>query len=85
VLAPLIGLGVGFLLGLRFKAVVLVPVVLAAVIFLMASGGLSWSNIGWTALSVAAIEAGYLVGLVARQIAAKFVRLDWHQISRWRL
>jgi hypothetical protein len=83
--APLIGLGVGFLLGLRFKATVLVPVVLAAIIFLMAIGGLNWSNLGWTALTTVAIESGYVVGLLATNLPLKFPHLDWHRISRWRL
>jgi hypothetical protein len=79
--APLIGLGIGFLLGLRFKVTVLVLVVLAAIIFLLASGGLNWSNVGWTVLTAVAIEAGYVVGLIARAVAAKFAH---QQISRWR-
>jgi hypothetical protein len=79
---PLIGLGVGILLGLRFKGFVLVPVTLAA-IMILAVGGLNWSKVGWMFLTAVAIEAGYLVGLVATELAAKFPHLDWHQISRW--
>ena len=82
-MSALVGLGIGFLLGLRFKATVLVPAVIAAIIFLMATGGLNWSNVGWTVLTVVAIEAGYVMGLIATSRPLK-VLLDWHQISRWR-
>jgi hypothetical protein len=82
--APLIGLGIGFLLGLRFKAIVLVLVVLAAIIFLMATGGLNWSNVGWAVLMAAAIEVGYLVGLIATKLPLTLPHLDWRRLSRWR-
>ena len=83
--APLIGLGVGFLVGLRFKVSALVLVVLVAIIFLLATGGVNWSNLGWTVLTAVAIEAGYVFGLTATQLLLEFERLDWRRISRWRL
>ena len=82
--ALLVGLGIGFLLGLRFKATVLVPAVLAAIIFSMAIGGLNWSNVGWAVLTVVAIEAGYVIGLIATNWPIKVPLVDWHQTSRWR-
>jgi hypothetical protein len=79
--APLVGLGVGFLASLRFKAIVLAPIALAAILLLLASAGLNWSNAERMLLTAVAIEFGYVIGLIATELAA---HLDWHQISRWR-
>jgi hypothetical protein len=84
-LAPLMGLGVGFLVGLRFKASGLVLVVLVAIIFLLATGGVNWSNVGWTVFTAVAIEAGYVFGVTANQLLLEFQYLDRRRISRWRL
>jgi ABC-type Na+ efflux pump permease subunit len=83
VAAPLIGLGVGVLLGLRFKVLVLIPVTLAAMM-LLATAGLNWSNAGWMLLTAIAIQAGYLLGVIAREYAANFPHVDWRSILRWR-
>jgi hypothetical protein len=82
--APLVGLGIGFLLGLRFKVTVLVLVVLAAIVLLMATGGVNWSNVGWTVLTAVAIEAGYVIGLIATNWPLKVPLVDWRRISQWR-
>jgi hypothetical protein len=80
-----IGLTVGFLLGLRFKVFVLIPTILLAVI-LIGIGGISWSNAGQMLLTSAALQMGYLGGLVAHAIASHPARiyLGSHLISRWR-
>ena len=77
--APLIGLGVGVLLGLRFKVLVLIPVTLAAMMLLATAG-----NAGWMLLTAIAIQAGYLLGVIAREYAANFPHVDWRSILRWR-
>ena len=61
-----IGLTVGFLLGLRFKVFVLIPTILLAVI-LIGIGGISWSNAGQMLLTSAALQMGYLGGLIAHE------------------
>jgi hypothetical protein len=80
-----IGLTVGFLLGLRFKVFALIPTILLAVI-LIGIGGISWSNAGQMLLTSAAIQMGYLGGLIAQAIASRSSRiyLGSHLISRWR-
>src|SRR5580704_3221678 len=80
--ASMIGLGVGFLLGLRFKVFVLVPVTLAAVM-LWPIAGLNWSNAAWMLLTAAAIQAGYLLGVVTCELMPKFSHLDLRWILRW--
>ena len=77
--ASLIGLGLGFLLGLRFKVFVLVPVTLAAAMLLTTAG----LSVGWMLLTAIAIQGGYLLGVVARELGAKFSYLDWRWILRW--
>jgi hypothetical protein len=80
--ASLIGLGVGFLLGLRFKVFMLVPVTPAAVMP-WAIAELNWSNAGWMLLTAVAIQAGYLLGVVTCQLMPKFSHLDLRWILRW--
>jgi len=70
-LAALIGFAVGFLLGLRFKVLVLIPTILLAGALIGASGGISWSNAGHMLLISVVIQIGYLSGLIARDVAAR--------------
>jgi hypothetical protein len=67
-IAVVIGLAAGFLLGLRFKVFVLVPAILVAVT-LIGMGGISWSIAGQMFLTSAAIQVGYVFGLVVGQVA----------------
>jgi hypothetical protein len=78
VAAPLIGLGVGVLLGLLFKVLVLIPVTLAAMMLLATAG----PNACWMLLTAIAIQAGYLLGVIAREYAANFPHVDWRSILR---
>ena len=66
--AVVIGLAAGVLLGLRFKVFVLVPAILIAVI-LIGLGGINWSIAGQMLLTSAAIQVGYVFGLVLGTIA----------------
>jgi hypothetical protein len=39
---------------------------------------------GWMLLTAIAIQAGYLLGVIAREYAANFPHVDWRSILRWR-
>jgi hypothetical protein len=61
----LIGLSIGILLGLRWRSEVLYPATLLVAIFMIATGGLNWPNAGLMILVIAAVQVGYLGGVVA--------------------
>ena len=88
--AASIGFAVGFLLGLRFKVLVLIPTILLAGTLIGASGGISWSNAGHMLLISAIIQIGYVSGLIARDVVAQRApfrartHLDWRIVLRRR-
>ena len=76
----LLGFGGGILLGLRWNVSVLFPATLFTIVFMIATGGLSWPNTGLIVLVTTAVQAGYIGGVAARQFASRVPSAD-----RWRL
>jgi hypothetical protein len=62
----------GLVLGHRFRVLVLLPAIALALLGAVGAGTAHADGIWWTALmaaaAVAALQIGYLIGLVARQI-----------------
>src|SRR5262249_14247450 len=73
IISTVIGMLLGTLLGLRFKVLVLVPVILIAACAIIATGS------GLTAIALAILatvvllRVGYALGLVVRILAAQYL------------
>jgi hypothetical protein len=64
------GLAGGFVLGLRFKVLALGPAVVL-VMMVIGAGGVSWSQAGHVLLASAAINLGYLGGIITYALTAR--------------
>jgi hypothetical protein len=71
-MAALIGLAVGLVLGLRFKLLVLIPAMFLVVMASLVAGGVTWSNAVLTLLTVAALEIGYLCGVAVSVFGRRY-------------
>ena len=68
----IIGTLAGALLGLRFKVLVLVPLILILACAIIASGD-RWKAIAFTILATAVlVQIGYMLGLVVRFWAGRY-------------
>jgi hypothetical protein len=72
--ATIISLILGFVLGQRFKVLVIAPII-ALMLLTAASASFSrpegnWTFAGIAGLSIVALQIGYLLGITIRQFAA---------------
>ena len=80
----LIGLGSGIMLGLRWKFAVLYPATLLVAIFMIATGGLNWSNAGLMVVVIGAVQVGYLGGVAARERTSRPLPVEGWKFSMHR-
>jgi hypothetical protein len=63
---------------------VLYPATLVVVIFMIATGGLKWSNAGLMVLVIAAVQVGYLGGVAARERTSRLSPVEGWKFSMHR-